>query len=405
MIRTNYYMMLSKGNGKDQGPIYLRVKGLDNRLNLSTGINESTKDWDRKKERFRSRHPNAYLLNRQLDEMEKKVMAYVEQATRKEELLTALGVKSHMNGKETPKETLIQAIDQFVVQHKGDLSHGTIKQYGSLKTVVLEFVTSAYRQSDINLEHLNYAFVTKFKTHMEQVRNNHPNTVNKQITRLKTVLNWVIKLDWISQNPFRNFSSTTVPTVKSYLNIHEIEQFERLELSNSTLELVRDGFLFMCYTGLAYVDIRSLKQSNIQTSIDRTKILRLSRKKTNEYCLVPLIDNAIALIEKYKGHPMILDSEGVIPVLSNQKMNDYLKVLKDSAGIAKNVTCHVGRHSFATNALEFGVPIETVSKALGHRSIKTTQIYAKITEKKLNRDFRLFETGFSGDRSITNKAI
>jgi site-specific recombinase XerD len=170
-----------------------------------------------------------------------------------------------------------------------------------------------------------------------------------------------------------------------------IESFDSL---NETTNIVRDTFLFMCYTGLSYSDLYKLNHNDIQTSINGKQIIKISRKKTNEYCMIPLISRCIDIINRYSNHPKVLNTGVVIPMISNQKTNDYLLIIQNSIKITKKMTCHVARHSFATISLELGIPMETVSKLLGHSSIKTTQIYGKITETKLLKDFDLFEKGF-----------
>ena len=179
----------------------------------------------------------------------------------------------------------------------------------------------------------------------------------------------------------------------------EISKLESYKAKNPTIDGVRDAFLLMCYTGLSYADLKKLRKEDIQVSISGGKIIKLSRQKTMEYCMVPLIKKAEDLVAKYENHPFVLSNGLVMPLISNQKMNAHLGAIKRELGIHKKVTCHVARHSFATNALELGVPIETVSKALGHSSIKTTQIYARITESKLNRDFEILDGGFSRENS------
>jgi site-specific recombinase XerD len=161
----------------------------------------------------------------------------------------------------------------------------------------------------------------------------------------------------------------------------------------------------MSYTGLSYCDLNALTKNDIQLSINGNKIIKISRKKTREYCMIPLISKAETIIEKYNNHPKVLKSVLALPVISNQKINQYLLEIQKELKITKKMTCHVARHSFATNALEMGVPIETVSKALGHSSIKTTQIYAKVTETKLNQDFKLFENGINNNKQTLTKVI
>jgi len=212
-------------------------------------------------------------------------------------------------------------------------------------------------------------------------------------------------MEWIAINPFRNFSSKTIPTVKSILNLDDISMLESFYNKNSNMMISRDSFLLMCYTGLSYSDLKDLKKNDIQNSINGNLIIRISRKKTSEYCMIPLIKKANEIIKKYENHPFVIKEGYVLPVISNQKINQYLLEIQKEVKITKKITCHVARHSFATNALEMGVPIETVSKALGHSSIKTTQIYAKVTETKLNQDFKLFENGINNNNQTLTKPI
>jgi site-specific recombinase XerD len=221
--------------------------------------------------------------------------------------------------------------------------------------------------------------------------------MNKDICRLKSVINFAVRLEWIKDNPFRSYRSTTISTVRTTLNFSEIKKIEECEVFSESMNIVKDGFLFMCYTGISYSDLRMLKKADIQTSINGGKIIKFSRKKTNEFCMIPIIDKAQRLIAKYQTHEKCMSEGIIIPILSNQKMNKYISKICLNIGIDKKVSCHVARHSFATNALELGVPIETVSKALGHSSIKTTQVYAKITETKLTTDFLKFNLNISND--------
>jgi site-specific recombinase XerD len=391
MIRINFYQLLSKGKSKNEGPVYMRVKGLDRRLNISTGLCQPSSDWDKKKERFKLKHPNAYNLNSTIQQMEDKIWSFIEEKTKKKEIITSDSIKTFLRGKEKPKDTLLSAFDYFISNHCQSLNKGTTKHYISTKNKLSSFLSSIYHKTDMELEYLNFAFISKFKLHLEQHYKNHPNTINKDITRLKAVLNYAIKLEWLSTNPFNSYRSTTVPTVKSVLNLDDISKIEGYIPQSETYNVVKDGFLFMCYTGLSYSDLQQLKKENIQTTVNGNKIIKISRKKTSEYCMIPLVSKALSIIKKYSNHPFVVNNGYALPVISNQKMNEYVKEMVKILGITKSVSCHVARHSFATNALELGVPIETVSKALGHSSIKTTQIYAKITESKLCNDFNLTE--------------
>lgn len=150
------------------------------------------------------------------------------------------------------------------------------------------------------------------------------------------------------------------------------------------LDLVRDIFVFCCYTGLAYSDVKELRAKHIVIGINGDRWIKMLRKKTKAVCSIPLLPPAEEIILKYSEHPYVLNGKGALPVLTNQKSNAYLKEIADVCGIHKNLTTHLARHTFATTVtLSNGVSISTVSKMLGHRSLKTTQIYAKVLDGKI----------------------
>jgi site-specific recombinase XerD len=155
------------------------------------------------------------------------------------------------------------------------------------------------------------------------------------------------------------------------------------------LTQVRDIFLFSCYTGLAYSDVQKLRRSEISTGIDGGKGIFTRRQKTDTASRIPILPMAEAILLRYADHPQCKAKDRVLPILSNQKMNAYLKEIADCCGITKRLTFHIARHTFATTiTLSNGVPIETVSKMLGHRNLKTTQHYAKILDRKVSQDMQ-----------------
>jgi integrase len=167
----------------------------------------------------------------------------------------------------------------------------------------------------------------------------------------------------------------------------ELDRIKNKEFPTDRLNFVRDIFLFSCYTGLAYADAQKLKRTEIAPGIDGSLWIFTNRQKTDTSSRIPLLPPALAIVEKYKDYPACSNMGLVLPVLSNQKMNAYLKEIADCCGITKNLTFHIARHTFATTVtLSNGVPLESVSKMLGHRNLKTTQHYAKVLDRKLSED-------------------
>jgi site-specific recombinase XerD len=200
---------------------------------------------------------------------------------------------------------------------------------------------------------------------------------------------------WLTKDPFANFKMTLREVERIALTETELQTLAVQQFPTDRLRVVRDIFLFSCYTGLAYADVKKLKRSEIIIGVDGEQWLVSRRQKTDISARIPLLPAALTIISKYKDHPQCQDKDQVLPILSNQKMNAYLKEIADACGIQKTLTYHIARHTFATTVtLTKGVPIETVSKMLGHRNLRTTQHYAKILDKKIGDDMKLIKGKF-----------
>jgi integrase len=226
----------------------------------------------------------------------------------------------------------------------------------------------------------------------------------KDIKNLKKIINQAVQNDWLEKNPFTNFKCSYKYVERQVLTMEEINVIETKEFKMPRLQHVRDLFIFSCYTGLAYADVMNLTQKSIVLGIDGERWIYTNRQKTDSRVRVPLLPKALAIIEKYKTDPLVINSGFLLPHLSNQKLNSYLDEIKNNCEIDKHLTFHLARHTFATTiTLTNGVPMETVSKLLGHSSIKTTQIYAKVIEKKVSEDMSLLKSRLS--ENISQKKV
>ena len=191
----------------------------------------------------------------------------------------------------------------------------------------------------------------------------------------------------MNKDPFKSYKITTKETHRNFLLKDELELLMNKSLPVHRLDQVRDMFLFSCYTGLSYSDVMMLTRKDISIGIDGEQWIFIKRTKTDTTSRIPLLPVAKAILEKYSGQPQIINSGILLPKLSNQRLNSYLKEISDICGFNKEITFHCARHTFATTVtLTNGVPIETVGKMLGHRSLRTTQIYAKILDSKVSSD-------------------
>ncbi|MBS1680969.1 MAG: site-specific integrase [Bacteroidetes bacterium] len=378
-------------NGK--APIYARVTVNGKPLDISLKREIEVAHWN----------PDRGIAKGSRDEI-KSVNTYIEQVRAQltncytelkiqKEFVTSLLVKNLFCGNVPEERTLLGLIEYHNAQMKTFLEWGTMKNYYTTQKYIEMFLKESYKTSDVRLSSLSYNFIVNLEIFLkgrQPVDHHKPcghNTVLKHIERLRKMINLAIKNEWLDRDPFAKYQAKFIKNDRGFLSLQELEQIENKEFHIVRLQWAKDLFVFSCYTGLAYCDVMSLTPNNISLGIDGEYWVLTSRKKTNQPVRVPLLPKALALIEKYKGHPRAISSGTLFPVISNQKLNAYLKEISDLCDINKNLTFHLARHTFATTiTLSNGVPIETVSKMLGHTSIKTTQIYAKVIEKKVSSD-------------------
>lgn len=273
------------------------------------------------------------------------------------------------------------------------LTKGTIRNFGVTEKYVLKFLNEELKTTTIYLNELNYKFINDFanflfnywpKGHVNAMSHN---TVMKHLQRLRKIVTLAFHLEWVDKDPFIRWKPTFEKKERDFLNLNELKQIEDFNFHNDRLDRVRDLFVFSCYTGISFTDMNDLTKDNVRTGLDGQKWIFTARNKTKAKVKIPLLDTALEIIEKYHDHPMTEITQSLLPVITNVKVNLYLKEVADLCDIKKNLTFHMARHTFATTVtLSNGVPIETVSKLLGHTKIATTQIYARVLEDKLSMD-------------------
>ena len=264
---------------------------------------------------------------------------------------------------------------------------GTYTRYETTLKHVKAFLLYQFKTEDILLKKLNLSFITDFEFYMRKERGCNNNSAIKYIKNVRKVINLAIKQNWLVTDPFKSFDGKVKQVKTTFLTQEELDTLENKEFAVKRLEEIRDVFLFCCYTGYAYVDVSQLTQDDVITKLDGSAWIYHERQKTGVNQNVPLLPRALEIVKKYCDHPQCKAENRLLPVKSNQKMNAYLKEIQTLCSISKNLTTHLARHTFATTVtLSNGVPLETVSKLLGHSEIKMTQHYAKVIEKKLGDD-------------------
>lgn len=268
-----------------------------------------------------------------------------------------------------------------------DFAEGTLERYETSLEHTRNFILWKYKLKDYPIEKLDYGFITDYEFWLKGVRNCSHNTTMKYLANFKKIVLICVKNQWLSRDPFYGYKMTKREVIRDFLSEDELRKIASKKFSTERLERVRDLFLFSCYTGLAYADVLKLKQADIKSGIDKKQWIFTQRQKTDTLSRIPLLPIALKLIEKYAVHKDVIGTEKIFPVMTNQKMNGYLKEIADVCSIEKDLTFHVARHTFATTiTLNNGVPLETVSKMLGHTNLKTTQHYAKLLDTKIGQD-------------------
>ncbi len=381
-------------NGK--APIYIRISVDGKKSTFSTGHFIKPSDWIKSQSKLKSTARNSMAINTYLDRT--KVMLhqlFLDQCALGN-FTSAAEIKNRFLGKEdTPEyKTICDAFDYH--NHKmeetveiGKITRKTLLRYQATKKKVIKFMKLKYKVDDMPLKDMRLSFITEFDHYLLTVEKLQSNTAHKVIKIVKKIMNQAVALDWIPSNPFNQFKCTYKNPERIVLTQIEIDKLKNKELKIQRLEEVRDIFIFQCYTGFAYTDLYNFKRNDVVIGIDGDYWLSTYRQKTGTKENVPLLPVALEIIEKYKDHPECQTQNKLLPVNSNYRYNAYLQELADLCGIEKKITTHIARHTFATTVtLSNGVPIETVSKMLGHTRLATTQIYAKVLEGKVSQDMR-----------------
>jgi integrase/recombinase XerD len=386
----------SKGNA----PIYVRITVNRKFVDISLKRRVSISAWDQEYQKLNGNDSESKDAREKIRQMRNEINAAYDILRYDKQILSADAIKGKVEGIEEEKTTLLWLMNYHNTEIKKLLEHGTMKNYYSTERYVKEFLLNKKKRNDIYLSQLDYKFVLDFEIYLRQRepdKGQRPcgnNTVMKHIERLRKMMNIALKNDWIVKDPFVRFERHLVTKDRQCLEMEELETIKSLELDKDGLKIIRDSFIFSCYTGLAFADICQLNDNHLVTDIDGEKWIEMVRKKTANFSgkkfYVLLLPEAIDLIRKYHGHPMALSTGTVFPVYSNQTTNRYLKKISKEAKLNFELTFHIARHTFATTVtLENGVPMESVSKMLGHSSIRTTQIYSKVKKKKVSSDMKL----------------
>ena len=393
----NYFLLLyhrsSKGKTDKFGkaPIYLRITVDSIRTEIPTNVRVEHSKWNANKKEVIGKSEEVQAMNASLKSLEAKANSYYYKLLSEGKPITADILRDAIHGRDINRKSIIQLF-VFHNQHiKEQIGKGynkcTVEKYDITLNKIKKFMEFHYPRKDMLLSELKLSFVADFEHYLKTHDNVAHNTAAKYIKNLKHVMNFAITYEWLAKNPFIGFKCAFENTNRERLTETELLKLENKHFDLPRLELIKDMYVFSCYTGLSFIDLYNLSNENIEKGIDGNLWININRTKTGVPSKIPLLPVALDILKKYSTYPTNCLTGKVLPVPSNQKFNSYLKEIADLSGISKNLTVHTARHTFATTVtLENKIPIETVSKMLGHANLKTTQIYAKVTDTKTSRD-------------------
>lgn len=398
-VFTLFYIKRVKVNADGNCVIYTRITINSKRFEFSTGKSINPGNWSGETSRAKGFGKEARLINDHLDYLKTKILDVEKKMLKKDIQMTAENFKNEFFGIDARKRTLIPIFKDHNKKIKElvgkEYAAGTLERYETSLKHTLEFLEWKFKATDIEIAKIDHAFITDYEFFLRSVRNCNNNSAVKYIKNFNKIIRICLANHWIDRNPFANYKAKVKEVERVYLTEEELQEIINKDLGIERLSIVRDIFIFSCFTGLAYIDVKNLSKSHISIGIDGEKWIFTHRQKTESASKIPILPIAQIIIDRYAEHPECVHKEKLLPISSNQKMNAYLKEIASICKINKDLTFHIARHTFATTVtLTNGVPIESVSKMLGHKNLRTTQHYAKVLDKKVSEDMAILRQKF-----------
>ncbi|QTE35837.1 site-specific integrase [Mucilaginibacter gossypii] len=396
-----FYIRKQKNYKGGAMPIYMRITVNGKRADMSAGRECEPAKWNSHAGRAIGTKEEIKSLNNYLDSLQSKVRDAHQALIDANQTITTESLLNQFTGKTQKSRYLMQLFTEHNAKVKALIGNGfeanTLKGYNTSEKHLTGYLQNEYGKTDIEISQLNHAFITGFEFYLKAECKISGVSAAKYIKHLKKIVNHCIANNWLKQNPFVNFKSSAKAKERTYLTQQELDAITNKKFVVERLVQVRDVFVFCCYTGLSYADVKKLRRNEIGIGMDGDKWIFTSRQKTDTSSRIPLLPVALTILNRYQDHPQCENKGLLLPVLSNQKMNAYLKEIADLSDVVKHLTFHLARHTFATTVtLSNNVPIETVSKMLGHTNIKTTQHYAKILDLKVSHDMAALKQKYAG---------
>lgn len=390
-LKFNIRYILSKNKTRKDGkaPLMCRITYLDERKQFSVGLFINPKNWNNSLQECEPPSNDNNYINSQLNLIKNQINQVFLYLQINNSEFTVDDIYTKFKGN-TPKKELgvLEVYELFNIRIQKligrDLKKVTYKKYIESFVHLKSFIKAYFKANDIKLKDLKLNFLNEYEYFLKTQKGLEQSTINKAIQRFRKVIQFALEQEYIDKNPFIGYKAKRLQKEVIYLTDDELKSLENYDFSQTRLQQVKDLFVFCCYTGLAFKEMSNLKPEHIVNGFDGNKWIKMNREKTSKPLMIPLLPKALGMINKYQNEEILL------PVISNQRFNSYLKEIADIVGLKKNLTHHIARKTFASTVLLFNdVPMEIVSELLGHSKISTTQdYYAKIVNKKLSETMK-----------------
>ena len=381
-----------KKNGKCPVLGRITVDGKVSQFSTKEEVNPSL--WSVKEGRSTGKDKADRQLNQKLEEYERKLIKYYNKQVEEEAYVTAVSLKNALpdTGGDTPMLLAgFKAHNEEYLKSVGiTKSRGSYNSYVHACKSLEKFITQKYGQEDIAYNTLQYSFIEDFEFFLRVSLRFSANTIFNVLMKLKHMVHRAINKGIIRKDPFADYKCRQEATTRRWLSKAELDAIMQTPMANGKAEQARILFVFSAFTGLAFADLYSLRHQDISTDGYGLTWIRIKRRKTGTQAIVPLTDIPLGIYGRY-GNPAASPEGKVFNVPSYALIRRYLEEVRKAAGL-DTLSFHAARHSFSTTVcLSNGVPIETLSRMLGHKNISTTQIYAKITHQKVEEDMLALE--------------
>lgn len=386
-MKILFYIRRAKINANNQCPLTCRITNELERKEFSTGIFMNPDYWNATKQKAHPPNKGNSQVNTQISLIKHEINQAFLYLQVQEKEFSVDDIYSQFKGEKVKLDKSIKEMFHLHITKQEKLigistTKVSVAKFYQTQAHVLSFIKKKYNRSDYLLKDMTMAFITEFEFYLKTEKRFMQNTIYKTLQRFRQIVKLSVALDYLPKDPFLLYKGKKPKKEIVFLSKDELRKLEQHQFASERLQQVADMFIFCCYTGLAYTEMATLKESNIQTGFDDNKWLYIKRQKTKKSYEVPLLTKASDILNKYRTEKQLL------PVVSNQRFNSYLKEIAEIVGIDKILTHHIARKTFASTILLFNnVSMEIVSELLGHSEIGITQQhYAKIVKEKISEE-------------------